>query len=89
MGTVNWFLGTHFEWSHHQDGSLSVYLSQEAYAQNIVETHRLTNINFNQSVTPYRSGCPIDATQSATIDEEDQAFVWRREAYQSLVGRLT
>ena len=39
--------------------------------------------------TPYRSGCPIDATQPATIDKEDQAFVRRREAYQSLVGRLT
>ena len=32
MGTVNWFLGTHFEWSSHQDDSLSVHLSQEAYA---------------------------------------------------------
>ena len=31
MGTVNWFLGTHFEWSHHQDGLLLVHLSQEAY----------------------------------------------------------
>ena len=35
MGTVNWFLGTHFEWSSHQDGALSCLLSQEAYAQNI------------------------------------------------------
>jgi hypothetical protein len=89
MGTVNWFLGTHFEWSSHQDGSLSVHLSQEAYAQNIVETHRLASINFNPIATPYRSGCPIDATLSATVDEDDQAFVRRREAYQSLVGRLT
>ena len=32
MGTVNWFLGTHFEWSSHQDGGLSCLLSQEAYA---------------------------------------------------------
>ena len=89
MGTVNWFLGTHFEWSSHQDGSLSVHLSQEAYAQNIVETHRLANINFNPLATPYRSGCPINATPSATVDKDDQAFVRRREAYQSLVGRLT
>ena len=36
-----------------------------------------------------RINCFIDATQSATIDEEYQAFVWRRNAYQSLVGRLT
>ena len=89
MGTVNWFLGTHFEWSSHQDGALSVHLSQEAYAQNIVETHRLSGINLNPLATPYRSGCPIDAIPSATIDEDDKYFVKRREAYQSLVGRLT
>ena len=89
IGTVNWFLGTHFKWSSHQDGSLSVHLSQEAYAQNVVETYRLTSINFNPLATPYRSGCPIDTTQSTTIDEEEQAFVRRREGYQSLVGRLT
>ena len=66
-----------------------MHLSQEAYAQNVVETYCLASINFNPLATPYRSGCPIDATQSATIDEEDLAFVRRREAYQSLVGRLT
>ena len=31
MGTVNWFLGTHFGWSSHQDGALSCHLSWEAY----------------------------------------------------------
>jgi len=69
--------------------SLSVHLSQEAYSQNIVETYRMSGINYNPSVTPYRSGCPIDAIESATIDEEDTDFVRRRETYQSLVGRLT
>ena len=44
MSTVNWFLGTHFKWSSHQDGALSRLLSQEAYAQNIVERHCLQNI---------------------------------------------
>ena len=89
MGTVNWFLGTHFEWSSHLDGALSVHFSQEAYAQNIFETHRLADITLNPLATPYRSGCPIDTIKSATVDEEDSAFVRRRKAYQSLVGRLT
>ena len=89
MGTVNWFLGTHFEWSAHQDCALSCHLSQEAYARNIVERHRLQNINFNPITTPYRSGCPIDCVPSAIIDEEDQSFVKRRDASQSLVGCLT
>ena len=68
MGTVNWFLGAHFEWSYHQDGAISCHLSQEAYAQNIVELYRLADINFNPLATPYRSGCPSDATPLATID---------------------
>ena len=68
---------------------MSVHLSQEAYTQNIVETYRLANINYNPSVTPYRSGCPIDAIEAAPINEDDNEFVRRREAYQTLVGRLT
>ena len=75
MGTVNWFLGTHFEWSSHQDGDLLFHLSQEAYTQNIVERHCLQNININPSATPYRSGRPIDCVPSAIIDEEDNLFV--------------
>ena len=88
MGTVNWFLGTNFDWSSHQDGSLSVHLSQEAYVQNIVKTHHIASINFNPIGTLYRSRCPIDATLRATTDKEDQAFVRRREACQTLFCRL-
>ena len=88
MGTVNWFLGTHFQWSEHHDGHLSVLLSQKAFAQNLVERHRLSNINFNPRVSPYRSGCPIDSFPSAEIDEDDKFFVRRRLAYRSLVGGL-
>ena len=53
MSTVNWFLGTQFEWSSHQDGALSCHLSQEAYAYNIVKRYRLAEINFNPLTTPY------------------------------------
>ena len=89
MGTVNWFLGTQFEWSSHQDGALLCHLSQEAYAQNIVERYRLTDINFNPLDTPYRSGFPIDATPSANINKDVMVFVRCCETYQSLVGCLT
>ena len=79
MGTVNWFLGTQFEWSSHQDGALLCHLSQEAYAQNIVERYHLAKINFNPLATPYRSGCPINATPLAIIDEDDKFFVRRHK----------
>ena len=88
MGTVNWFLGTHFEWADHADGGLSAHLSQSAYAQNIVERLKLDQTNFNPKATPYRSGCPIDSIPSAVIDEEDPYFVRRRDSYRSLVGGL-
>ena len=88
MGTVNWFLGTQFDWAEHHDGALSVHLSQAAFAQNIVERHRLHNINFNPRVSPYRSGHPIDSFPSAEVDENDKHFLRRRQSYQSLVGSL-
>ena len=88
MGTVNWFLGTHFQWSEHHDGHLSVLLSQKAFAQNLVERHRLNNINYNPRVSPYRSGYPIDSFPSAEVDEDDKHFVRRRHSYRSLVGGL-
>ena len=66
MGTLNWFLGTHFEWSSHQDGALSCHLSREAYAQNNAERYRLADINFNPLATPYQMVCPINATPSET-----------------------
>ena len=89
MGTVNWFLGTHFEWADHQNGALSVHLSQGAFAQHLVERHRLHNTNYRPKATPYRSGIAIDTFASAKIDENDHHFVRRRESYQSLVGSLT
>ena len=89
MGTVNWFLGTHFEWSSHQDGALSVHLFQEAYAQPIVEKHDLAGLNYNPRATPYRSGCLIDYIPSATINKDNNLFVKCREAYQYLVGHFT
>lgn len=88
MGIVNWFLGTHFEWADHIDGALSVHLSQRAFAQNLVERHRLGSSNLNPSCSPYRSGVPIDSVPAAEVDESDPAFVRRRHSYQSLVGGL-
>ena len=51
-----------------------------------VVRHCPQNINFNPLATPYRSGCPINCVPSAIIDEDDNLFVKRRDAYQSLVG---
>ena len=89
MGSVSWFLGTPFDWSSYQNGALLCLLSQEAYAQNIVERHHFQTIILSPRATPYRSVCPIDCVPSTTVDEEENFFVKRRDAYQSLVGQLT
>eukprot|EP00984_Skeletonema_dohrnii_P019485 scaffold9319_cov84-Skeletonema_dohrnii-CCMP3373.AAC.1 len=89
MGTVNWFIGSHFEWADHADGALSVHISQSAYAQHLVERYKLDSSNYNPHATPYRSGCPIDSIPPANIDELDKWFVQRRDNYRSLIGGLT
>lgn len=75
MGTVNWFLGTHFEWANHFNGALSVHLSQKAFTQNLVKRHRLNTVNFNPSSSPYCSSCPINSIEVAEVDEKYPSFV--------------
>ena len=88
MGVVNWFLGTHFTWIDHQDGNISVHLSQVAFAQNLVECYRQQHINLNPHATPYRSGLPIDSLHAYSGDTEDPSFLRLRAQYQSIVGSL-
>ena len=88
MVTVNWFLGTHFEWANHPDRALFVHLSQKAFVHNLVERHCLNTVNFNPSSLPYRSGYPIDSIKAAEVDKDDPTFIWCRCVYQSLVGSL-
>lgn len=85
MGVVNWFLGTHFIWRTHPDGHLSVHLSQVAFSQHLVERHHQ---QARTQATPYQSGLPIDSIPGATVDEQDPAFLHRRESYQSIIGSI-
>ena len=43
MGQVDYFLGILFDWKRHDDGSVSVHLSQEAYANQVVESMGLSD----------------------------------------------
>ena len=90
MGVATWFLGTHLTWLSQADGHISVHLSQEAFAQNLVERHRQHTINHNPQATPYRSGLPIDSIpdNAAETDENEPSFLRRRTQYQSVVGSL-
>ena len=60
MGTVEWFLGTHFRWMIIPD-SVQVHLSQTGFAAILVEENNIQNHSITHDATPYCSGLPIDA----------------------------
>lgn len=60
MGQIDYFLGILFDWRWHKDGSISVHLSQEAYANQIVESLGLSDSVSSPTMMPYQSGPPID-----------------------------
>jgi len=86
MGRVSHFLGIEFSWQHHADGNLSVTLTQQSFAETLIETYGYSNLGTSTFTTPYRSGFPIDS-----IPHEDMSSSQRdalRLQYQSLVGSL-
>ena len=84
MGTVDWFLGTAFTWKRHQDGHLSVLLSQTAFTEFTAHRFAVDRSKPVPHMTPYRSGLPIDSIPDAPPDDPDQKR--RTKIYQSIVG---
>jgi len=87
MGTVEWFLGTHFQWMVTPD-LVQVHLSQTGFASHLVESHNVHLRNITHDATPYRSGLPIDACPESDEDETSQTFLVRKKKYQSIVGSI-
>jgi hypothetical protein len=87
MGTVDWFLGTHFQWSSFAD-NVSVHMGQTGFAAHLVEDNNGHTRNITTNTTPYRSGFPIDAIPE--FDEEDvcPALIECKQRYQSVVGSI-
>ena len=86
MGDADYFLGTHFEWTRHEDGHVTVHLSQEGYAMAFVEAMGQSNANASARMTPYRSGLPIDTLPPVEMAETDREKL--RSRYQSVMGML-
>jgi hypothetical protein len=42
FGTVEWFLGTYYDWSR-EDRHASVHLSQEAYSRQLISARQRSN----------------------------------------------
>ena len=87
MGTVEWFLGTHFQWMVSPD-LVQVHLSQTGFASHLVESNSVHLRNVTPDATPYRSGLPIDACPESDEDETSQTFIDRKKKYQSIIGSI-
>ena len=87
MGTVEWFLGTHFQWLITPE-VVSVHLCQTGFAANLVKENNIHLSNITHNATPYRSGLPIDAITESDEDKECPTFVKRKRKYQSIVGSI-
>ncbi len=88
MGTVDWFLGTHFQWSSYNN-EVSVHLSQTGFAAHLVENNNAHDRNITpDATTPYRSGLPIDACPESDEANDCPALIKRKKKYQSVVGLI-
>jgi hypothetical protein len=55
MGQVSLFLGIEFQWIHHEDGHLTVHLTQQSFAENLIESLGFDNLGPSMFLTPYHS----------------------------------
>jgi hypothetical protein len=87
MGTVEWFLGTHFQWLA-TDNIVSIHLSQTGFAAHLVEDNNIHTRNITHNATPYHSGLPIDAIPKSDEPNDCPALVEQKRKYQSVVGSI-
>ena len=86
-GPVSYFLGLKFTPTYHDDGNLSVKLSQEAFIDTLRQQANLDGDDVSEPLTPYRNGHPIDTIPlepDLPLAEQQQ----QNATLQTLVGSL-
>ena len=86
-GRIGYFLGINFSTIQHDNGNISIHLSQEAFIENLVQLAQLDDEAVNTAVTPYRSGYPVDAIP--TPPSSSSEYAKNTHLMQVLVGCLT
>lgn len=86
MGEVDFFLGSAFTWTKHNDGNLSVHMCQSAFTDFTAHRFGVDKYNLTPNMTPYRSGLPIDSIPPPASDDPDLAR--RTKVYQRIVGSI-
>jgi hypothetical protein len=77
MGTIDWFLGTHFQWFY-SNVAVSVHLSQMGFAAHLIKSNNAHSQNITPDTTPYRSGLPIDTIPNSNKDGDCPALIKRK-----------
>jgi hypothetical protein len=87
MGTIKWFLSTHFQWLVTPD-LVQVHLSQTGFASHLIEENNIHLWNVMPDATPYHYGLPINTCPASNKDEKSPTFIERKQKYQSIVGLI-
>ena len=86
MGDVDYFLGSAFLWKRHDDGNISVHMSQSAFTEHTAHRYGLDNFKRVSNMTPYRSDLPIDSLPPSPLNDPD--LKRRTKVYQGIVGSI-
>jgi hypothetical protein len=71
MGLVTHFLGIEFNWCYHSDGNLSVSLTQQSFAETLIDSFGFSSTCVSTFTSPYCSGFPVDAVPTQPMDSVD------------------
>jgi hypothetical protein len=74
-GTVEWFLGTHFQWLA-TDNVVSLYLSQTGLAAYLVKDNNIYTRNITPDATLYCLGLPINAIPELDKPDDSPWIDW-------------
>jgi hypothetical protein len=90
MGDAEFYLGTKFDWQRDSDGNVTCHLSQEGYANLLLDAMGLQDAVASSKMTPYRSGLPIDTLplQSSLSDGGNENFEILKSKYRTFLGML-
>jgi len=80
------FLGIEFSWKFHDDGNLTVNLTQQSFAETLIESLGLDSLSSSTLTTPYRSSYPIFSIPNEDMSSAEWDLLCLQ--YQSLGGSL-
>ena len=84
--TIDYFLGINHIVTQSDDGHVTIKMEQSAFIEALLREHDLHHDHINSTMTPYKSGLPVDKIRHQSYSPSHQAYLTKK--YQSLVGSL-